>query len=116
METKTITLSEKEGKRFELHLYNESKMDFNEHSDYLAKIMGSIIHNRHLLSGSVEDFLQLPNKEAIAEMVIEKKIIYTLLGSDCSYMNGKMHCATPLGALLSAIGDYKYIIITLTEI
>lgn len=116
METKTITLSVKEGKRYELHLFHMPTTR-EEHSTILSMVMGFKIHNRHLLSGSVEDLLQLSNKEEIAERVCDNQICGT---SGCKVYkdyDNKNDCKIyPLESLLSAIGDYKYIIITSTEI
>jgi hypothetical protein len=109
METKTILLSEKEGKRYRLDIYQEDtkyfQWDYGEAETSGYKV---IYH------GSISDFLQLPNKEEIAEKVVDKGIIMGIPVYDDYEDNGMVRYSA-LDSLLSAIGDYKYFIITETE-
>jgi len=110
METKTILLKEFEGKRHEINLF-EDNTEFEE-QEHIYRWTG---FPTVIFSGSIEDFLQLPNKEEIAERVVGsfnlKWVKYYY-----SYNKPRQWLRSPLDSLMSAIGEYKYLIITETEI
>lgn len=107
METKTIVLKEFEGKRDELHLFEEE----NECTIFVC--LNALNKREMLYYGSVPDFLSLPNKEEIAEKVVENILPLGYVNYE-DPTNSYYH--NPLESLLSAIGDYKYFILTETEI
>jgi hypothetical protein len=103
MDSKTIKLSEKEGKRYELELFESESNWFM--IDAAFDIPGL------LFSGPLEDFLALPNNWEIAERVVEKGLIMGIPVYD-DYQDNGMVCYSAIDSLLSAVGEYKYFIIT----
>lgn len=107
METKNILLSKKEGVDYWLFLYPDSSYTgIDTDKEALLEFNHKIIY-----SGSVEDFLNHPNKVYVAEKVVDGQ--YTLYKN---YSGGSKSYFDPFRSLLSAIGEYNYLIITETEI
>ena len=109
METKTIPLSEKEGKRYEIWLTNDGS-DNEMSCDQLGDEGYDIIY-----VASTDYFLQSPDKEEIAEKVVKQEYVPGIWLYK-HYSDDEYICKSAISSLMSAIGDYKYIIITETEI
>lgn len=110
METKTIILSEKEGKRYELHL-------FEDHKEFWLKARVFWEKGDTIYSGETECFIDFADKEEIAEKVVEQDLVSTFEEVLYKHYSDENYAyPTAIRSLESAIGEYKYIIITEGEI